>query len=219
MGDQILGAVEIKPADLADARRDQQIRRIAGQPRAGDAVLHDVERVDHDRGNAGPAGTAEKFPLHGALGREQFSQARASAPPVRPRQGAPSGNHRRAMGVDGGAMGEDIARHIGRDDDFGAEGARRRYRHRVDQRAVDQPAVADQDRREDAGQRVGGAHRIDHAAMGQPDLMSGTDFGRNRCVFHRQILDQGRPDRGLELGGEPGCRRSGRSRRGGCRDS
>ena len=35
--------------------------------------------------------------------------------------------------------------------------------------------------------------------MGQPDLMAGADFGRHGCKFYRQILDQGRADRCLEL--------------------
>ena len=96
-----------------------------------------------------------------------------------------------AVGIDRRGMGEDVAGEVGGDDDFRAERARRRYRHRIDQRAVDQPAVADQHGRKDPGQRVGGAHRIDHAAMGQPDLVTGTHFGRDRREFHRQILDQG----------------------------
>jgi hypothetical protein len=48
MGDQIVGAVEIQPADLADPGRNQKVRRIAGQPGAGDPVLHDVEGIHHD---------------------------------------------------------------------------------------------------------------------------------------------------------------------------
>ena len=38
--------------------------------------------------------------------------------------------------------------------------------------------------------------------MGQPDLMAGADLGGDAGKFHRQFLDQGRADRGLELGGE-----------------
>ena len=75
MGDQIVGAVKIEPADLADAGRDQQIRRIAGKPGAGDAVLHDVEGVDHHGGDAGPSAAAEELALHGALGGEEFADA------------------------------------------------------------------------------------------------------------------------------------------------
>src|SRR6202042_817768 len=72
---QIVGAVEIEPADLTDAGRDQQIRRIAGQARAGDAVLHDVEGIDHDGRDARPSAPAEKLALHGTLGREQPAEA------------------------------------------------------------------------------------------------------------------------------------------------
>ena len=75
MGDQVVGAVKIEPADLADAGRDQQVGRIAGQPRAGDAVLHDVEGIDHDRGDARPSAAAEELALHGALGGEEFADA------------------------------------------------------------------------------------------------------------------------------------------------
>src|SRR3954469_3461666 len=65
MSDQIVGAVEVEPADLADPRRDQEVRRIAGGPRPGDAVLHDVEGIDHHRGDAGTSAAAKKFALHG----------------------------------------------------------------------------------------------------------------------------------------------------------
>ena len=106
---------------------------------------------------------------------------------------------RRAVGVDRGAVREHVAGEIGGDHDFRAERARRRYRHRIDQRAVDQPAVADQHRRKNPGQRIGGAHRVDHAAVGQPDLVAGADFGGHGGEFQRQVLDQGRADRGLQL--------------------
>ena len=75
MFDQIIGAVKIEPADLTDPGRDQQVGRIAGEPRPGDAVLHDVEGVDHHGGNARPAAAAEKFALHGALGRKKLAEA------------------------------------------------------------------------------------------------------------------------------------------------
>ena len=75
MRDQIVGAMEIEPADLTDAGRDQQVRRIAGETGAGDAVLHDVEGIDHDGGDAGPSAAAEKLALHGALGRKELAEA------------------------------------------------------------------------------------------------------------------------------------------------
>ena len=80
--------------------------------------------------------------------------------------------------------------------------ARRRHRHRIDQRAVHQPAVAHQHRRKYPGQRIGGAHRIDDAAVGQPDLVAGADFGGHGGKFQRQLLDQGLADGGFELGGK-----------------
>ena len=63
-------------------------------------------------------------------------------------------------------MREDVAGKIGGDDDLRAERACRRHRHRIDQGAVDEPAVADQYRREYSRQRIGSAHRVDHAARG-----------------------------------------------------
>src|ERR1700710_1019323 len=63
--DQIVGAVEIEPADLADAGRDQEIWRIAGKPRPGNAILHDVESIDHHRGDAWPPSCAKKLALDG----------------------------------------------------------------------------------------------------------------------------------------------------------
>ena len=116
---------------------------------------------------------------------ERICRSRASAAPVQlgiRRPARPARSH----GRDGGGVGEYVAGEVGGDDDFRAERACRRYRHRIDQRAVDQPAVADQDRREDSGQGIGGAHGIDHAAVGQPDFVAGANFGRNGCEFHRQ---------------------------------
>ena len=199
MGDQIVGAVEIEPADLTDPRRNQQVRRITGEPRAGDAVLHDVEGIDHHRRDAGASATAEKLALHGTLGREEFAKAA-------PRRGNLDGGLRRsrscAMGVDRHGVRKHVAREIGGDDDFRSECARRRDGHRIDQGAVDQPAIADQDRRKYPGQRVGRPHRIDHAAMGQPDLMAGADFCRDGGKLQRQVFDMGPAEGRFELRGE-----------------
>src|SRR5258708_34716628 len=59
MRDQIVGAVEIEPADFADAGGDQQIRRIAGEAGAGDGVRHDLEGLAPERGDAPPRGASE----------------------------------------------------------------------------------------------------------------------------------------------------------------
>ena len=52
-------------------RIDRNVRRIAGQPRARDAVLHHVEGVHHHRREAGAAGIAEELPLERAFGAEE----------------------------------------------------------------------------------------------------------------------------------------------------
>src|SRR5260370_36864636 len=75
MRDQIAGAVKIEPADLADPGRDQQVGWIAGQAGASDAVLHDVEGIDHDGRDARSFAPAEKLALDGPLGREEFAEA------------------------------------------------------------------------------------------------------------------------------------------------
>src|SRR5215210_7622404 len=80
-----------------------------------------------------------------------------------------------------------------------APSARGRHRHWIHQSAVHQPAVAHQHRRKNPGQRVRGPHRLDHAAVGQPDLMAGADLGRHGRKLERQIFDQGRADGALQL--------------------
>ena len=71
------GAVEVEPADVTDARRDQDVGRIAGKARPRDAVLHDVEGVHHHGRNAGTAAAADELALERALGAEQGAQAAA----------------------------------------------------------------------------------------------------------------------------------------------
>ena len=96
-------------------------------------------------------------------------------------------------------MRKHVAGEVGGDHDFGAQRPRGRYRHRIDQRAVDQPAVADQNRRKDARQRIRCSHRIHHPAVGDPGFVAGAHLGRHRGKFQRQVLDQGLADRGLQL--------------------
>jgi hypothetical protein len=102
-------------------------------------------------------------------------------------------------------MGEYVAGNIGGDHDFRAKGARRRHRHRVHQCAVDQPAIAHHDRCEYPRQGVRRPQRVDNAAMGQPNLVTGTHFGRDGGKFHRPLFDQARAHRSLELGGKLGA--------------
>ena len=103
-----------------------------------------------------------------------------------------------AMAGDGGAAGEAIGVEVDCDDDARAEGARRRDRDRVDQRAIDQPTPAKPDRRENSGKRIGGAQRQRERAPRQPDFMAGADLGRDRRETHWQIFDRRVADRLFE---------------------
>ena len=117
-----------------------------------------------------------------------------------------------AVAGNDGAAAEQIGIEIDRDHEPRAERARSRDRHRIDQRAVDQPAPADQDRRENSRQRVGGAQRIGQPAAGQPDLMAGAEFGGDRGKADRQIVDPRVAQVPVSSRWRAGCRRSGRSR-------
>lgn len=64
------GAMEIEPADMADARSDMNIRRIAREPHPGEAVLHDVKGFHHHRGKAWAAVAGNDLPLERAFGTE-----------------------------------------------------------------------------------------------------------------------------------------------------
>ena len=91
---------------------------------------------------------------------------------------------------DDGAAAEQVGVEIDRDDEPRAERARGRHRHRIDQRAVDQPAPADQHRRENSRQRVGGAHRVDQPAAGEPDFVAGAELGGDGGKADRQLFDR-----------------------------
>jgi hypothetical protein len=53
--DALRGAVELEKPDVAHLGRNQDIRRIAGEARPGDAVLNDCERARDNREKAGIA--------------------------------------------------------------------------------------------------------------------------------------------------------------------
>ena len=116
-----------------------------------------------------------------------------------------------AVAGDGGAAAEQVGIEVDRDHQPRAERARRRDRHRIDQRAVDQPAPADAHRREDARQRIGGAQRLGQASAREPDFMAGAEFGGDRGKAQRQLVDRGVGRAPLRAGRRDGCRRSGRS--------
>ena len=195
--DQFVGAMKLEHADLADLELHQGVRRIAGQPRAHDAVLENVESAHH-RGHqargrsigvgvgAGPDGSA--------------------APPTRDHAAAVAGGfvgRRRRLRaaeriLNGRAAPDAVARNVERDDALGAERARDADRHRIDDRAVEQPASVDLDRLKYAGQRVGSADRLDQGAAPEPDLVPVADFGRDAGEPDRQILDLKPAERRLE---------------------
>ena len=181
----------------AEPRADQHVGRIAGQPRARDAVLHDVEGFHHHGRNARAAAPAEELPAQRAFAAEQAAQ------PVR--LGRVLGGVVAVVGAvigDDGAAPEQIGIEIDRDHQPGAERARRRHRHRIDQRAVDQPAPADQHRRENSRQRVGGAQRLGQPPARQPDFVAGVEFGGDGGKADRQIVDAAVGERLFQLGGE-----------------
>ena len=66
--------MEFEPADRAEPRADQHVGRIAGEPRAGDAVLHHVERFDHHGRNARAAAPPEELPAQRAFAAEEAAQ-------------------------------------------------------------------------------------------------------------------------------------------------
>src|SRR5262249_62082837 len=47
-GNDFLGAMKFQQADMAELGRDRDIRRLTGEPAAGNSVLQDVEGLDHD---------------------------------------------------------------------------------------------------------------------------------------------------------------------------
>ena len=83
--------------------------------------------------------------------------------------------------LNGGAAAEAVARNVERDDPLGAERARDADRHRIDDRAVEQPASVDLDRLEHAGQGVGGADRLDQRARA-----AARSRGRRRSRWRRR---------------------------------
>ena len=185
MRDQIVGAVEIEPADFTDAARSANVW-IAGEA-AWVMRSHDVEASTMTRDASRPA--VPKNSLHGAPGREQPAEAALARPA---RSGLRRDRHRHLV-MTGEWCGRQRCRlrEIGGDDDS-APNARRRYRHRIDQRAVRPasgrlPALA-------KILRAGGAHRLDHAASGSADLVAGPDFGgygANSPAGPRRVADGG----------------------------
>ena len=115
---------------------------------------------------------------------------------------------------DRAAAAEHVRIQVYRNHQPGAERARGRDGNGIDQRAVDQPAAAEPHRREDAGQRVGGARRIHDPAAGEPDFMAGAEFGRDTGIALRQVFDPRVAEVSVPVAPRDGRRRSGPSRQG-----
>src|SRR6185437_10245094 len=64
---RLVGAMKIEPADVAEPWTDQDVGRIAREPRSGDAILHDIVGFDHDRGQAGTSRSPKNLPFHETL--------------------------------------------------------------------------------------------------------------------------------------------------------
>ncbi len=183
---EFVGAMKFEHADLADLELHQRVGRIAREPRAHDAVLKNVEGVDHNGHE----------PRRSSLGLGRRSRG-AAAPPAGYDAAAVvrrlADDRRRLRTseriLDRSAPPDKFARNIERDHPFGPERAGDADRDRIDDRPVEQPSTLDLDRLEHAGQRVGGPDRLGQRASPEPDFVSAADFCRDTREADRQILD------------------------------
>src|SRR5260221_1054956 len=161
-GDRFFRAVVLHRAEVRQQRRDQDVRRLAGEAAAGHPLLDDVERgVENfeDRGNhrivAGSAHRAEPARAQALepallLALHHF----AALDPVLPAALA--------------GMPELAPAEIDRDDEIRTERPAHRHRYRIHQAAVDQvDAVADH-RREQARRGERGPDPPDQRAVAEP---------------------------------------------------
>ena len=66
--------MEVDQADAAEPRIDAHVGRIAGEPRARDAILHDVEGLHHHGGEARAGRGAEELTLERSSRPEHRAQ-------------------------------------------------------------------------------------------------------------------------------------------------
>ena len=131
---------------MADARIDDDVGRVAGQAGAGDPILQNIQRRKHHAEQAGMV----------RLSFEDAMQERGT--PCLGRglmlfvQQIEAG-HGLDLGPGAAVHADDIGIEIHRDGHLRPHRHPGRDRHGIDQRAIDQPAMIDQDRREDAGKR------------------------------------------------------------------
>ncbi len=126
--DGFAGAVELRQPDIGKPRMQRQVRRIAGEPCPRNAILDDVEGLDHDGCYAMPAFVV-RLRLGVAIGRGLM----------------------RGGVLDDGRTSVEVVMQIDRHDELLFVGAADGDRHRIDQRAIDQRASVAHDGLEDAG--------------------------------------------------------------------
>ena len=166
--DRLVGAMEFRQADMAEFRLERQVRRVARKPCPRNAILDDVEGIDHDAADAEP-----RLRLHAPAAPAAVCFDQQLAGIVLDHRGA----------------AEQVVVEIYGDHQGLLIGATNRDRNWIDQRPVDQHPLVGDDRLEDAGQGIGGAHRRDQRAAGQPDFMSGADFRCHANERLRQIVE------------------------------
>ena len=198
--DEFVGAVELEQADLADLQADQHVGRVAGETRAHDAVLGDVEGVDHHRGEARrarrlarPLPAQQPAPRRRRVGRRRFvgSSAGSASTPRRsgmswiavprpvPSMAMLSAMTRSAPSARATLTGTGLT--------IAPSNSQRR------------PSAPVRTRR--AGRRRRASPR-QRAAL-QPDFMPGAEFGRDAGEADRQVLDAHGADRLLEPPAQP----------------
>lgn len=173
---------------MADLRLDMHVRRVAGEARTGQAVLHDVQGRNHDAEQAGAVLFAAENTLRQGAGEDLLVfRVHVVAEDIE------SGDGLITLAGFGG-----LADHVGVEVDGNrharAKGKARRNRNGIDQGAIDEKAIADLHRGEDAGQGEGGAHGVDQVTLAQPDFVPGCNVGGDgdkgvRKLFDRRVLE------------------------------
>ena len=139
--DRFIGAIKLRQTDMTEFGLQRQVGRISRQPRARNAILNDVEGLDHDAGY-----TDAQFPGAGlrveAGGGRGIGLDRQFASAVF--------DHRSAA--------EEVVVQVHGDDERLFVGTTNRNGHWIDQRPIDQHSAIGGDRLEHARQRIRGAH-------------------------------------------------------------
>src|SRR5689334_6356510 len=184
--------MKIEPADVAEPWTDQDVGRIAREPRSGDAILHDIVGFDHHRGQAGTSRSPKNLPFHetlyaDALAPVEFDCRFVGLVLVE------------AVARNCAAAAEKIRIEVDRNDHAGIESACGRDRHRIDERAVDQPALSDAHRCKYAGQGIRGTQGFNQPAAGEPYFVTRVDLGGYGGKARGERFDFGAPERLFEM--------------------